>query len=204
VCPPDIGGKDWQPSSFSPRTGLVYAGIFNICMDLTDHPQSYIPGTPYDGMEMKRYAGPGDNWGEFMAWDPVANRKAWSIREKFMTMSGTLATAGDLVFYGTADGWFRAVDARDGKVLWSTKLGSGVIGQPVTYIGPDKRQYVAIYSGVGGAAMVSSSMPGFPPRGSTLYVFSLDGESIHAGPGQLQTEGGMPAARQDHGMGGKP
>ena len=52
VCPPDIGGKDWQPSAFSPRTGLVYAGIFNICMDVTDHPQSYIPGTPYDGMEM--------------------------------------------------------------------------------------------------------------------------------------------------------
>ena len=204
VCPPDIGGKDWQPSSFSPRTGLVYAGIFNICMDLTDHPQSYIPGTPYDGMEMKRYAGPGDNWGEFMAWDPVANRKVWSIREKFMTMSGTLATAGDLVFYGTADGWFRAVDARSGKVLWSYKLGSGVIGQPMTYIGPDKRQYVAVYSGVGGAAMVSSKMPGFPPRGSTLYVFSLDGESIHSGPGLLQTEGGMPAARQDHGMGSKP
>jgi PQQ-dependent dehydrogenase (methanol/ethanol family) len=204
VCPPDIGGKDWQPSSFSPRTGLLYAGIFNICMDLTDHPQSYIPGTPYDGMEMKRYAGPGDNWGEFMAWDPTTNKKAWSIREKFMTMSGTLATAGDVVFYGTADGWFRAVDARAGKVLWSYKLGSGVIGQPMTYIGPDKRQYVAVYSGVGGAAMVSSSMPGFPPRGSTLYVFSIDGESIHSGAGLLQTEGGMPAARQDHGMGGKP
>ena len=204
VCPPDIGGKDWQPSSFSPRTGLVYAGIFNICMDLTDHPQSYIPGTPYDGMEMKRYAGPGDNWGEFMAWDPVAGKKLWSIREKFMTMSGTLVTAGDIVFYGTADGWFRAVDARDGKVLWSTKLGSGVIGQPMTYTGPDKRQYVAVYSGIGGAAMVSSSMPGFPPRGSTLYVFSIDGESMHSGASQLQTEGGMPAARQDHGMGGKP
>ena len=204
VCPPDIGGKDWQPSAFSPRTGLLYAGIFNICMDLTDHPQSYIPGTPYDGMEMKRYAGPGDNWGEFMAWDPVAGKKAWSVREKFMTMSGVLATAGDLVFYGTADGWFRAVDARDGKVLWSYKVGSGVIGQPMTYVGPDKRQYVAVYSGVGGAAMVSSSMPGFPPRGSTLYVFSIDGVSPSSGTGLLQTDAGSPAARHDHGMGGKP
>jgi alcohol dehydrogenase (cytochrome c) len=204
VCPPDIGGKDWQPSAFSPRTGLVYAGIFNICMDLTDHPQSYIPGTPYDGMEMKRYAAPGGNWGEFMAWDPVAGKKVWSIKEKFMTMSGVLATAGDVVFYGTADGWFRAIDAKTGAVLWSHKLGSGVIGQPMTYIGPDKRQYVAIYSGVGGAAMVSSSMPGFPPRGGTLYVFSIDGESPHGGAGQMHTEGGAPAARQDHGMGGKP
>jgi lanthanide-dependent methanol dehydrogenase len=203
VCPPDIGGKDWQPSAFSPRTGLVYAGIFNICMDLTDHPQAYIPGTPYDGMQMKRYPAPGGNWGEFMAWDPLTGKKVWAIKEKFMTMSGVLATAGDLVFYGTADGWFRAVDARSGKVLWSHKLGSGVIGQPMTFVGPDKRQYVAVYSGVGGAAMVSSKMPGFPPRGSTLYVFSLNGDTNHGGPGQLETEGGMPAARQDHGMGGK-
>jgi lanthanide-dependent methanol dehydrogenase len=204
VCPPDIGGKDWQPSAFSPRTGLVYAGIFNICMDVTDHPQAYIPGTPYDGMQMKRYPAPGGNWGEFMAWDPLTGKKVWAIKEKFMTMSGVLATAGDVVFYGTADGWFRAVDAHSGKVLWSHKLGSGVIGQPMTYIGPDKRQYIAVYSGIGGAAMVSSKMPGFPPRGSTLYVFSLNGDTNHSGPGQLETDGGMPAARQDHGMGGKP
>jgi lanthanide-dependent methanol dehydrogenase len=204
VCPPDIGGKDWQPSAFSPRTGLVYAGIFNICMDVTDHPQAYIPGTPYDGMQMERYPAPGGNWGEFMAWDPLTGKKVWAIKEKFMTMSGVLATAGDLVFYGTADGWFRAVDARSGKVLWSHKLGSGVIGQPMTFVGPDKRQYIAVYSGIGGAAMVSSKMPGFPPRGSTLYVFSLNGDTNHGGPGQLETEGGMPAARQDHGMGGKP
>jgi glucose dehydrogenase len=155
-------------------------------------------------MEMKRYPAPGGNWGEFMAWDPVAGKKVWAIKERFMTMSGVLATAGDVVFYGTADGWFRAVDARSGTVLWSHKLGSGVIGQPMTYVGPDKRQYVAVYSGVGGAAMVSSSMPGFPPRGGTLYVFSINGESPHGGAGQIETEGGAAAARHDHGMGGKP
>ncbi|MFC5499714.1 PQQ-dependent dehydrogenase, methanol/ethanol family [Caenimonas terrae] len=204
VCPPDIGGKDWQPSAYSPRTGLVYAGIFNICMDLTDHPQSYIPGTPYDGMEMQRYPAPGGNWGEFMAWDPVAGKKAWAIKEHFMTMSGVLATAGDLVFYGTADGWFRAVDARSGKVLWSHKLGSGVIGQPMTYTGPDKRQYVAVYSGVGGAAMVSKSMPGFPPRGSTLYVFSIDGDSPSSGAGMLTTESGPVPAAPAGVTGGRP
>ena len=204
VCPPDIGGKDWQPAAFSPRTGLVYAGIFNICMDVTDHPQSYIPGTPYDGMEMTRHAAPGGNWGEFMAWDPVAGKKVWSIKEQFMTMSGTLATGGDVLFYGTVDGWFRAVDARNGKVLWSQKVGSGIIGQPITYLGPDKRQYVAVYSGVGGAAMVSSAEPGFPPRGGSLYVFSIDGDSPHGGAGMLTTEGSVSATRQDHGMGGKP
>ena len=136
VCPPDIGGKDWQPSAFSPRTGLVYAAIFNICMDLTDHVVSYIAGTPYDGMEMKRHPGPGGNWGQFMAWNPATGQKVWKIDEKFMTMSGVLATAGDVVFYGTVDGWFRAVDARSGKVLWSQKLGSGIIAQPMTFLGP--------------------------------------------------------------------
>jgi alcohol dehydrogenase (cytochrome c) len=181
VCPPDIGGKDWQPSAFSPKTGLLYAGIFNICMDLTDHRQSYIAGTPYDGMEITRQAGPGDHWGEFIAWDPVTGTKAWAIKEKSMTMSGALATAGDLVFYGTVDGWFRAVNDRTGQVLWSQKLGSGINAAPMTYLGPDGRQYVAIYAGVGGAAMVAKAMPGFPPRGSTLYVFSLDGESVATG-----------------------
>jgi lanthanide-dependent methanol dehydrogenase len=61
-----------------------------------------------------------------------------------------------------------------------------------------------VYSGIGGAAMVSSSMPGFPPRGSTLYVFSIDGESLHTGQGQKETESNAPAVRQDQGMGGKP
>jgi PQQ-dependent dehydrogenase (methanol/ethanol family) len=188
VCPPDLGGKDWQPSAYSPKTGLVYAGIFNLCMDLTDHEQSYIPGTPYDGMEMKRYpAGTDKKWGEFMAWDAVNGKKAWSIKEKFMPMSGALATAGDLVFYGTTDGWFRAVNAHSGKVLWSQRLGSGIIGQPISYRGPDGHQYIAIYAGVGGVAMVQSTEKYFPARGSTLYVFSIDGNSAQAGAGILES-----------------
>jgi lanthanide-dependent methanol dehydrogenase len=188
VCPPDIGGKDWQPSAASPRTGLVYADIFNICMDVTDNPASYIPSTPYDGMEMHRYPAPGGNLGEFMAWNPATGKKVWSIKETYMTMSGVLATAGDVVFYGTANGWFRAVDARSGQVLWSQKLGSGIIGQPITFVGPDHRQYVAIAAGVGGAATVRADVNAlkpfdFPAGGNTLYVFSLDGEAMTGEPG---------------------
>lgn len=184
VCPPDIGGKDWQPAAASPRSGLVYAGIFNICMNLTDHEVGYIASTPYDGMEMQRHAAPGGNLGEFMAWNPANGKKLWAIKEPFMTMSGALATAGDVVFYGTADGWFRALNARSGEVLWSQRLGSGVIGQPITYLGPDHRQYIAIYSGVGGAATVRADRTkiGFPAGGGTLYVFSIDGDSISEKP----------------------
>ena len=183
ICPPDIGQKDWEPPSFSPRTGLLYVGIFNICMDLTDHKVAYIAGTPFDGMEMTRHSvdGPGGDWGAFIAWDPVRGKRAWTIPEKFMVMSGTMVTAGDVVFYGTTDGWFRAVDARNGKVLWQKKLSSGIVGQPMTYLGPDGRQYIAIASGVGGASMVQSGQPGFPARGSTLYVFSIDGQSPGSG-----------------------
>ena len=180
ICPPDIGQKDWEPSTFSPHTGLLYVGVFNICMGLTDHKVAYIPGTPFDGMEMERFSvdGKDGNWGAFIAWDPAHGKKLWEIPEKFMVLSGAMATAGDLVFYGTTDGWFRAVDAWTGKVLWSQKLGSGVTGQPITYTGPDGRQYVAIESGVGGAAAVQKGRDGYPPRGNTLYVFSIDGDAI--------------------------
>jgi alcohol dehydrogenase (cytochrome c) len=194
ICPPDVGVKNWQPSAFSPRTGLLYASIFNSCMDLTDHEVKYIPGTPYDGMEMQRHAGPGGNWGEFIAWDPVKGHKVWGIKEKLYGMSGVLTTASDLVFYGTLDGWFRAVDARSGKVLWSQKVGSGIMSQPIAFLGPDKREYIAVYTGTGGGSVVLRRVNGYPPGGNTLYVFSVDGAGIGAGTTQLQTDAAAPAA----------
>jgi alcohol dehydrogenase (cytochrome c) len=205
VCPPDIGGKDWEPAAFSKQTGLLYVGAFNLCMQVTDKKVTYVPGTPYDGMDMKRSAAPGGNWGEFIAWNPATGKVVWKIPENFMVMSGALATAGNLVFYGTVDGWFRAVNAATGKVLWSQKLSSGIIGDPITYTGPHGRQYVAVLSGVGGAAMVEKNQKGFPARGSTLYVFSIDGLSPSSGPGQLTTEGaGAPAIPTPSGHLGRP
>ena len=206
VCPPDIGGKDWQPSAASPRTGLVYADIFNICMDVTDNEASYIPSSPFDGMDMNRYPAPGGNLGEFIAWNPVTGKKVWGIKEIYMTMSGVLATAGDVVFYGTTDGWFRAVDARSGKVLWSQKLGSGIIGQPITYLGLDHRQYIAISAGVGGAATVRADVIAlrpydFPAGGNTLYVFSIDGDSMSSGPGQMTSKDNVSTTRPETGNG---
>lgn len=197
ICPTHIGSKDWEPSAFSPRTGLIYAAVFNICMDLTDHVVAYIPGTPYDGMGIKTHSGGhSGKWGEFIAWNPLTGRRVWSIPETFMTMSGALATGGDLVFYGTSDGWFRAVDARSGKVLWSQKLGSGITAQPMTYLGPDGRQYIAVVAGVGGvASQVMGLKNGFPPRGGALYVFSIDGVSPSSARGLLTTQGsGAPGA----------
>lgn len=193
LCPMAPGSKDWQPSSFSPRTGLVYVPHENMCMDEEYTAVSYIAGTPYIGADVRYYPGPGGNMGELMAWDPVAGKKVWTVQEKYPTWSGTVTTGGDLVFYGTMEGWFKAVDARTGKVLWQFKTGSGIIGQPISYKGPDGKQYVAILSGIGGwpGAIVSGNLD---PRddtaangwgsalhdlksvtaaGGTLYVFAL-------------------------------
>lgn len=173
ICPPDIGGKDEQPAAFSPRTGLFYVPTNNLCMDYEGYAASYIAGTPYWGANVVRHAGPGGNRGAFIAWDAVHGRKVWSIPEKFPVYSGTVVTAGDVVFYGTVDGWFKAVDAHSGKLLWEKFLGTGIIGHPISYLGPDGKQYIAVLTGVGGAANVTEQVPGFPNQGGMLYVFSL-------------------------------
>jgi PQQ-dependent dehydrogenase (methanol/ethanol family) len=193
VCPASPGAKDWQPSAFSPRTGLLYIPANNLCMDFEGLEANYIAGTPYVGANVVMYPGPGGHRGELVAWDPVARRKAWTVTEKFPVWSGVVVTAGDVAFYGTMDGWFKAVDARSGALLWRFKTGSGIVGQPVTYRGPDGKQYVAILSGVGGWAgsIVSAELdprdptgangfvgamkdlPQFTTKGGTLYVFAL-------------------------------
>jgi PQQ-dependent dehydrogenase (methanol/ethanol family) len=193
ICPAAPGAKDWQPSAFSPKTGLIYIPHQNLCMDEEGLEANYIAGTPYVGANVKMYAGPGGNRGEFLAWDPVKGEKVWAVAENFPVWSGALATAGDVVFYGTMDGWFKAVDARSGAVLWQFKCGSGIIGQPISYRGPEGKQYIAILSGVGGwsGAIVAggldprdptgalgfvnamTDLPDATTKGGMLYVFSL-------------------------------
>src|SRR5205085_6400711 len=145
------------------------------------------------GVNERMYANPEGNRGWFTAWDPVKKSALWRIPEKFPVWSGTVATAGDVVFYGTMEGWFKALDAKSGKELWKFKCGSGIIGQPVTYRGPDGKQYVAIMSGVGGwagaivaggldprdstaalgFAAAMTDLPSKSTKGGTLYVFAL-------------------------------
>ena len=193
ICPASPGGKDWQPSAWSPRTKLLYIPHQNLCQDAETYQASYIAGTPYVGADVKMKPGPGGHRGEFTAWDPVARKKAWSIKESFPVWSGALVTAGDVVFYGTMEGWFKAVDAKSGAPLWQFKTGSGIIGQPVSYRGPDGKQYVAVLSGVGGwsGAIVSGGLdardgtaalgfvnamkdlPQATGKGGMLYVFAL-------------------------------
>ena len=193
LCPAAPGAKDWQPSAYSPRTRLIYIPHQNLCMDIEDVEANYIAGTPFVGANVRMYAGPGGHRGVFTAWDPVGARPLWSIKENFPVWSGALATAGDVVFYGTMDRWFKAVHAKTGDLLWQFRVDSGIIGQPVTYRGPDGRQYVAILAGVGGwsGAIVAGDLdprdasaalgfanamkdlPKHTTKGGTLYVFAL-------------------------------
>ena len=191
-CPAAPGAKDWQPAAYSPRTRLVYIPHQNLCMDEEGLEANYIAGTPYVGTNVKMYAGPGGHRGLFDAWDPVGQHVVWSKQEDLPVWSGALVTAGDVAFYGTMDGWFKAVDARTGKDLWKFKTGSGIISQPMTYSYGGK-QYIAVLSGVGGwsGAIVaggldardSSAALGFvnamkdlpqkSTKGGMLYVFAL-------------------------------
>ncbi|WP_291976168.1 MULTISPECIES: methanol/ethanol family PQQ-dependent dehydrogenase [unclassified Chelatococcus] len=152
ICPTASGAKDWQPSAFSPRTGLLYIPHNNLCMDEQGVEVNYIAGTPYVGMNVRMIPGPGGHRGEFTAWDIANERPAWKIKENFPVWSGALVTAGDVVFYGTMEGWFKAVSATTGDLLWQFKTSSGIIAQPISYRGPDGHQYIAVLSGVGGWA----------------------------------------------------
>jgi PQQ-dependent dehydrogenase (methanol/ethanol family) len=193
ISPGSPGAKDWQPSAYSPRTGHLYIPHQNLAMDFEGVEANYIAGTPYVGANERMYANPEGNRGALTCWDPRTNKKVWSVPEDLPVWSGTLVTAGDVVFYGTMDGWFKAVDANSGKELWKQKVGSGIVAQPITFTGPDNKQYVAILSGVGGwaGAVVSndldprdlSAATGFAnalpdlkqrtTKGGTLYVFCI-------------------------------
>jgi PQQ-dependent dehydrogenase (methanol/ethanol family) len=188
ICPSSTGAKEVIPSAFSPRTGLLYIPAHNTCMDYEGVAANYIAGTPYLGADVKMYPGPGGYQGELVAWDPVQGKKVWGIRDpRWPLYSGVLATGGDLVFYGTLEGWFKAVDARTGKELWKFPTGSGIVGNPVTYLGPDDRQYVAIYSGIGGwmGAVAFPDISDDDPYAALGVVGAMQGIKDYTSPGSM-------------------
>jgi len=193
ICPAAIGFKDQQPAAYSPQTGLFYVPTNHICMDYEGVEVKYSAGQPYVGAIVRMFPGPGGHRGRFIAWDATTGTVKWEIKENLAAYGGALATAGGIVFYGTMEGWLKAVDQRTGAELWKFKTGSGIIGNPMTFIGPDGKQYVAVLSGVGGwagigvAARIGPEDPtaglgalgafgdaaNFSNQGGILTVFSL-------------------------------
>jgi len=151
ICPAALGSKDQQPATYSPKTQTFYVPTNHVCMDYEPFRVSYTAGQPYVGATLSMYPPEGDShMGNFIAWDNIKGEIKWSIPEQFSVWSGALATAGDVVFYGTLEGYLKAVDT-DGNELYRFKTPSGIIGNVMTYEHGGK-QYVAVFSGVGGWA----------------------------------------------------
>ena len=157
ICPAALGSKDQQPSAFSPKTGLFYVPTNHVCMNYEPFEVEYVAGQPYVGATLSMFpagqvTGDGtDNLGNFIAWDAAKGEIVWSIPEPFSVWSGALATSGDVVFYGTLEGYLKAVDAKTGKELYRFKTPSGIIGNINTWTHKGK-QYVGVLSGIGGWA----------------------------------------------------
>ncbi|MEJ2454782.1 MAG: methanol/ethanol family PQQ-dependent dehydrogenase [Candidatus Thiodiazotropha sp.] len=191
ICPAALGSKDQQPSSYSPRTGLFYVPTNHVCMDYEPFQVSYTAGQPYVGATLSMYPAPGGtHLGNFIAWDADKGKIVWSNPEPFSVWSGALSTAGDVVFYGTLEGYLKAVDAKTGKELFRFKTPSGIIGNVNTYMHNGK-QYIAVLSGLGGWAGIGmaagltdptaglgavgayASLSDYTQLGGTLTVFEL-------------------------------
>jgi PQQ-dependent dehydrogenase (methanol/ethanol family) len=192
ICPAALGSKDQQPAAFSPKTGVFYVPTNHVCMDYEPFKVSYTAGQPYVGATLSMFPPAGEQaLGNFIAWDAGQGKILWSDPEPFSVWSGALATAGDVVFYGTLEGYLKAVDPANGKELYKFKTPSGIIGNVMTYAHGGK-QYVAVLSGVGGwagigmAAGLSKDTDGlgavgaykalsnYTQLGGVLTVFGLD------------------------------
>ncbi len=158
ICPAALGSKDQQPAAYSPRTGLFYVPTNHVCMDYEPFEVEYVAGQPYVGASISMYpVGDNINLGNFIAWDARKGRIVWSNPERFSVWSGALATASDVVFYGTLEGYLKAVDAQTGRELWRFKTASGIIGNVNSYQHNGK-QYISVLSGLGGWAGIGMAM----------------------------------------------
>ena len=191
ICPAALGSKDQQPAAYSPKTELFYVPTNHVCMDYEPFKVSYTAGQPYVGATLSMYPPPGEtHMGNFIAWDGKTGKIVWSNKEQFSVWSGALATKGGVVFYGTLEGYLKAVDAKTGKELYKFKTPSGIIGNVMTYEHGGE-QFVAILSGVGGWAGIGlaaglnkptdglgavggyAALSNYTALGGTLTVFAL-------------------------------
>ena len=200
ICPASLGSKDEQPSSYDPKSGLLFVPTNHVCMNYEPFQVEYVAGQPYVGATVNMFPAPNSHggMGNFIAWDPARGKIVWSKPERFSVWSGALTTAGDVVFYGTLEGYLKAVSPKDGRELWKFKTPSGIIGNVFTYEYAGK-QYVGVYSGIGGwaglgmAAGLTEPTAGlgavggykdlarYTTLGGSLFVFALPTEAAAAG-----------------------
>ena len=176
IQPGPLGGHNWQPMSFNPQTGLVYIPAQeNFFVFLHDKRFDYRPGRWNTGVDFSIFTDPPTALptGHLLAWDPVAQKERWRVQYPVMWNGGTLTTAGNLVFQGTADGRFVVYSADKGAKLWEVTIGTGVIATPMTYE-IDGVQYVSIMAGWGGSFPLTGGSIGLPATPGRLLTFALN------------------------------
>jgi alcohol dehydrogenase (cytochrome c) len=176
IQPSILGGKNWEPMSYDPKTGLAYANTLNFGGHYKAIPATYKAGDWYVGMDLSDiWDWPQGARGYLKAIDPMTGKAKWEEPSDIPRFSGVLSTGGGVVFSGRLTGEFEAFDAETGKKLWQFQTGSGIEGQPVTWE-QDGRQYVAVSSGIGGVYSLFSGDPRLKnvPAGGSLWVFALE------------------------------
>ncbi|WP_161915318.1 PQQ-dependent dehydrogenase, methanol/ethanol family [Methylosinus sp. C49] len=194
ICPSFLGAKGPQPAAYSPNEKLFYLPLTTKCMDNEPYAVRYEPGKHYLGVTTEEYeefsvtkASDRRAWGggALVAFDPTSKAVRWSLPERHPLRSGALVTATGVVFYGTMEGYLKAVDGKTGKELWSFHTGSGIVGDVVSYEHGGK-QFVAVLSGVGGLVGLElidlkqgvmdgpiRSLPDYNALGGILTIFAL-------------------------------
>jgi alcohol dehydrogenase (cytochrome c) len=176
AAPGFLGGKNQMPMAYSPKSQLFYVPTNEWGMDIWNEPISYKKGAAYLGAGFTMKPLFDDHIGSLRAIDPKTGKVAWEVKNNAPLWGGVLTTAGDLVFWGTPEGYLKAADAKTGKVLWQFQTGSGVVAPPITW-GDGADQYVSVVSGWGGAVPLwggeVAKKVNFLEQGGAVWTFKL-------------------------------
>lgn len=203
--PGPYGAHNWHPMSFNPQTGLVYLPAQNIPVNLTpekafkhnaQEPGKFASAAGWNvGFMLNATPPKSAPFGRLLAWDPVKQKEAWRAEYVAPWNGGTLTTAGNLVFQGSADGRFIAYNATTGEKLWETPVGTGVVAAASTYL-IDGKQYVSIAVGWGGVFGIAARATELQSPG-TVYTFAIDGKAPQPAFVKYQTEGLLKGVKYD-------
>ncbi|WP_445489932.1 PQQ-dependent dehydrogenase, methanol/ethanol family [Rhodopseudomonas sp. RCAM05734] len=205
AVPGPYGAHNWHPMSFNPQTGLVYLPAQNVPVNLTPE-KTFAQNAPTPGkfggttgwnvgFMLNATPPKAPAFGRLIAWDPVKQKEAWRAEYVAPWNGGTLTTAGNLVFQGTADGRFIAYNAANGDKLWESPTGTGVVAAASTYL-IDGKQYVSIAVGWGGVFGISQRATELQSPG-TVYTFAVDGKAPLPAFVKYQTEGLLKGVKYD-------